>query len=107
MSGSLGDMGSLLKQAQQMQRELDRVREELKTAVVEGTSGGGAVRVRVTGDKNVQEVRIAPEVVQGGDVEALEDMVLAALNDGLRKADDLANEARARITGGIDLPGIF
>lgn len=107
MSGSLGDMGSLLRQAQQMQRELDRVREELRRSVVEGTSGGGAVRVEITGDRRVQSVQISDEAFAGQDKALLEDLLLAALRDGLTKAEALAEESMGRVTGGMNLPGLF
>ena len=107
MTGSFGEMGSLLKQAQQMQRDLDRVREELRTRTVEGTAGGGAVRVLVSGDRRIGKIEIADEVVAAGDRAALEDLVLAALRDGVDKAAAMAEEAMARVTGGVNLPGLF
>jgi len=107
MSGSFGELGSLLKQAQQMQRELDRVREELKTRTVEGIAGGGTVRVQVSGDRNVLKIEIAPELLAKPDKALLEDLVLAALRDGLGRASQVSSEAFARITGGIQLPGLF
>ncbi len=107
MTGSFGEMGSLLKQAQQMQRDLDRVREELRTRTVEGSAGGGAVRVLVTGDRQVAKVEIADEVVAAGDRAMVEDLVLAALRDGVAKAATMAEEAMARVTGGVNLPGLF
>jgi len=107
MSGSLGDMGNLLKQAQTMQRELDRVREELRGATVEGTAGGGAVRVVISGDRRVQSMEIAQEVVDSGDKAALEDLVCAALRDGMDRAQKLAEESLGQVTGGIQLPGLF
>jgi len=107
MSGSFGEFGSLLKQAQQMQRELDRVREELRQRTVEGTAGGGAVRVLVTGDRQVTRVEISPEVLKDGDAALVEDLVLTALRDGIGKAAKLAEESLGRVTGGIHLPGLF
>ncbi len=107
MSGSLGDMGSLLKQAQEMQRELDRVREELRRSKVEGTAGGGAVRIEITGDRKIQRVEIADDVANGGDKALLEDLVLAAMRDALSKAEALAEESMGRVTGGMNLPGLF
>ncbi len=107
MTGSFGEMGSLLKQAQQMQRDLDRVREELRSRTVEGSSGGGAVRVLVTGDRQIAKVEIADEVVKSGDRALLEDLVLAALRDGTAKASTMAEEAMSRVTGGVNLPGLF
>jgi DNA-binding YbaB/EbfC family protein len=108
MSGSLGDMGNLLRQAQEMQRELDRVKQELKEHVVEGASGGGIVRVELTADRlEVRKVEISPDAVKQGDRAVLEDLVLAALRDALRKAELHANEAMGRVTGGLNLPGFF
>ena len=107
MTGSFGELGSLLKQAQQMQRDLDRVREELRTKTVEGTAGGGAVRVLVTGDRQVSKVEIAPELLAKPDKQMLEDLLLAALRDGIAKATRMSNESLGRVTGGINLPGLF
>jgi DNA-binding YbaB/EbfC family protein len=107
MTGSFGELGSLLKQAQQMQRDLDRVREELRAKTVEGTAGGGAVRVLVTGDRQVVKVEIAPELLQRPDKQMLEDLMLGALRDGIAKATRMSTEALGKVTGGINLPGLF
>jgi len=107
MSGTFGDMGNLLKQAQQMQRELDRAREELRAARVEGTSGGGAVKVEVTGDGQVNRITIRKDAAAGGDVAMLEDLVLAAVRDGISKAQAMRDERMARVSGGLNLPGLF
>ena len=107
MSGSLGDMGNLLRQAQEMQRELDRVKEDLRNHTVEGTAGGGVVRIELTADRlEVRRVELAPEVL-GADRGMLEDLVLTALRDALRKAEQHANESMSKITGGLNLPGLF
>ena len=107
MSGSFGDMGNILRQAQEMQRELDRARETLRKASVEGTAGGGAVRVTVTGDRRLSSVEISKDVVAAGDKGMLEDLVLAAVRDGLEQAAKLEKESLGRVTGGMDLPGLF
>ncbi|HTF90211.1 MAG TPA: YbaB/EbfC family nucleoid-associated protein [Planctomycetota bacterium] len=107
MSGSFGEMGSLLKQAQEMQRELDRVRGELRAKTLEGSAGGGVVKVWVSGDRQVTKIEIAPEVIKDGDKKLLEDLVLAALRDGIGKATRLAEESLAKVTGGMNLPGLF
>jgi len=107
MSGSAGDMGSLLKQAQEMQRALDRVHAELADTVVDGTAGGGVVRVTVTGAKEVRAVEITPQILKTADHDTLEDLVLSAMRDALRKADELSNESIGKVTGGLDLPGLF
>lgn len=107
MSG-LGDMGNLLKQAQEMQRQVDRVKTQLRTSVVEGQSGGGAVRVELTSDRHeVKAVHVAPEVVSGGDSKLLEDLLVGALQDALRRAEESEKDAIGRVTGGMHLPGLF
>ena len=107
MSGSFGDMGNILRQAQEMQRELDKARGALRKASVEGTAGGGAVRVTVTGDRHVTAVEISAEVVSAADKSMLEDLVLAAVRNGLEQAAKLEKESLGRVTGGMDLPGLF
>jgi DNA-binding YbaB/EbfC family protein len=106
VTGPLGELGGLLKQAQQMQRDLDRAREQLAAITVEGSAGGGAVRVIVTGDRKVTKVEISPEALAQGDKEMLEDLILAAVRDGIDKASRLAEEALGKITGGLNLPGL-
>jgi hypothetical protein len=107
VSGSFGELGSLLKQAQQMQRDLDKARAELRERSVEGLAGGGLVKVLVTGDRQVTKVEIAPEALADRNKEELEELLLAALRDGIGKAKKLAEETMGRVTGGVNLPGLF
>ncbi len=107
MSGSFGEMGNLLKQAQTMQRAMDEARQELKQALVEGTSGGGMVRVQVTGEGQVNQVVLSDEVVNTADKAMLEELVLAALRDGIGKATRLREERLSKVTGGLNLPGLL
>ncbi len=107
MNNSFGEYGSLLKQAQRLQSEIDQAREQLKQTTVEGVAGGGAVRVTVTGDRMLTKVEIAPEIMLKPDRTLLEDLVLAAVRDGLTKAAKLSEETMGRITGGVQLPGLF
>jgi DNA-binding YbaB/EbfC family protein len=106
MSGAFGEMGNLLKQAQKMQRELDKAREELKGVRVEGTAGGGVVKVEVTGDGEVTSIKIAPDAL-AAETSMVEDLVLAAVRDGIARATTLRDERLGRVTGGLNLPGIF
>ena len=103
MSGTFGEMGNLLKQAQQMQREIDRAREELKKARLEG-SAGGAVRVEVDGEGGIARISIQPEAA--GDVRLLEEMVLAALSEAQARASKMRDERMSKVMGGLPLPGI-
>ena len=107
MSG-LGEMGNLLKQAQEMQRQVDRVRNELKTRVIEGRAGGGVVCVEVTADRHeVKGVRVSPDVLKSADPKLLEDLIHGAIQDALRRAEEIEREAIGRVTGGMHLPGLF
>lgn len=107
MSG-LGDMGNLLKQAQEMQRQLDRVRTDLRRRTVEGLAGGGVVRVEISADRHeVKQVRVAPEVLRTGDPKLVEDLLVGAMQDALRRAAEEEREAMGQVTGGMHLPGIF
>lgn len=105
--GSLGDMGNLLKQAQEMKRELDRAREELRTTVVSGSGGAGLVRVDATGDGSVVRLSIKPEALTGADARRLEEWTLAAVQEALERAKRTREERMARVTGGLNLPEIF
>jgi len=99
-------MGNLARMAQQMQAGIERVQAELAAATVEGSAGGGAVRVVVTGKQEIVSVAIDPEVAEGGDLELLQDLIVAATNDALRGARDVAEKKLGAVTGGMRLPGI-
>jgi hypothetical protein len=99
-------MGNLARMAQQMQAGIERVQAELATATVEGTAGGGAVRVVVTGKQEVVSVTIDPEVATAGDLDILQDLIVAATNDALREARELAEQKLGAVTGGMRLPGL-
>jgi DNA-binding YbaB/EbfC family protein len=97
------NMQQMLQQVQRMQRDMEAAQEALEKETVEGTAGGGAVRVRVSGALQVKSVTIAPEAVDPEDVEMLGDLVLAAVNEALRAAQELAAERMGGVTGGLDL----
>ncbi len=107
MTGAFGDMGNLLKQAQHMQSEVDRIEKELAATVLKGSAGGGAVEVEVTGDGMCKKVTISPEALAKGEREMIEDLVLAAVRDGLARARALKKERMQRAMGGLNLPGLF
>ena len=103
------NMQQLLKQAQKMQQEMLAAQESLKDEVVEASAGGGMVTVKVTGDLTIKSIAIDPEAVDPQDVELLQDMVLAAINEALRSAQELASAQLGGITGGLGglgLPGL-
>ena len=99
------NMNAMLKQVQKMQADMAKAQEELKNEVVEASSGGGMVTVKVSGDLEVREVRIDPEAVDPDDAELLQDMVLAAVNEALRAAQELAASKLIAATGGLGGPG--
>ena len=100
------NMNALMKQAQKMQKQMEETQAALAEQVIETTSGGGAVKVSITGKKEIKEIKINPEVVDPDDVEMLEDLMLTAVNEAIRQADELANGAMSKIAGG-GLGGMF
>jgi nucleoid-associated protein EbfC len=103
------NMNQMLKQVQKMQQEMMAAQESLKDEVVEASAGGGMVTVQVTGDLNIKSVKIDPEAVDPEDVELLQDMVLAAVNEAVRSAQELASSKLGGIAGGLGglgLPGL-
>lgn len=99
-----GNMNNMMKQVQKMQKEMTKMQEELQQRVLEATSGGGVVRVEVSGKKEIVSLVIDPEAVDPDDVEMLQDMIVAAVNEGLRKVDDMMAEEMKKLTGGLNLP---
>jgi len=104
--GKLANLGSMLKQAQQMGGRLQQIAEELKTKRVEGTAGGGLVTVEVNGAGEVLSCRIDPSLITSGDRELIEDLVPAAMNQALAKSRELHAEAMKSLTAGLDMPGM-
>lgn len=106
MAQSIGGMGNLLKQAQDMQGRIAKIQEELAHKTVEGSAGGGMVQVTVNGQFNLVSVKIEPSVISGDDKEMLQDLILAAVNDGMRKAREMVSTEMSKITGGFKIPGL-
>ena len=99
-------MANLQRMAQQMQQEMARVQSELEAATVDGSAGGGVVKATVTGKQEVVSITIDPSAVDPGDVEMLQDLVVAAVNDALRASRELAEEKLSAVTGGLKIPGM-
>lgn len=99
--GMPGNMNNLMKQAQKMQRQMEETTKELEEKEVTATAGGGAVEVTVSGKKEVVKVKLAEEVVDPDDIEMLEDLIVAATNEALRKMEELSQQSMAKITGGL------
>ena len=102
--GGMGNMQNMMKQMQKMQKKMAEAQEELGQQKIEGTAGGGMVTVVVSGHKEVLDVQIKPEAVDPDDVEMLQDLVLAAVNDALKKAEELTNNTMGQFTKGMNLP---
>lgn len=98
--------GDMMKQVQKMQAKMEEVQKELENKRVEGTSGGGMVKVIANGKQEILEIKIDPEVVNKEDVEMLEDLVLAAVNQAREKSVEVQNEEMAKLTGGLKIPGM-
>lgn len=96
----------ILKQAQQLQAKMLKAQEELGKAIVEGSAGGGVVKVVMTGHQEVTSIKISPEVVSAEDVELLEDMILAALREATQKSKALVESTMGSLTGGLKIPGM-
>ena len=105
--GMGGDFGGLMKQAQKMQKDMERIKTALEEMVVEASSGGGVVTVHANGSREVLAVKIKPEAVDPDDVEMLEDLVQSAVNAALKKSQELSDREMAKVTGGLNLPGMF
>ena len=98
---------SLIKQAQQLQAKLAKAQEELGNKTVEASSGGGAVKVVMDGHQKVHSVEITPEVADSGDVEILQDLVMTAVNEAIAASQELAADHLGKVTGGLNVPGLF
>lgn len=102
----LGSMAQLMKQANQMQMKMKKVQEEVAKMVFDGSAGGGAVKVKASGEGKLLSLTIDPEVMKSGDVEMLQDLLMAASNDALKLAKDTSTKEMEKVTGGIGIPGM-
>jgi nucleoid-associated protein EbfC len=101
------NMKDLMKQAQKMQQEMMKQQEELENKNFEATSGGGMVTVQINGKFEVKSIKIDPQAVDPEDVEMLEDLILAALQEAFKVASEASNDAMGKLTGGMKIPGMF
>ena len=100
-------MQDMLKQAQMMQERMEAVQAEVEQKTVEASAGGGVITVIANGKKEIESITIKPEAVDPEDVETLQDLIMVAVNDAIKKADDLMAEGMSEITGGLNIPGLF
>jgi DNA-binding YbaB/EbfC family protein len=105
-SGSMGNMGGLAKQLQQMQADMLKAQEQLADETVEVTAGGGMVKIVITGHQRVQSIELKPEIVDPEDVEMLQDLLLAAINQAIEQSQAMAAQRLEGLTGGMNIPGL-
>ena len=100
-------MNKLMKQVQKMQQNMTKLQEELNERTVEASAGGGVVKAIANGKKQLVSIEIKPEAVDPDDVEMLQDLVMAAVNEALQKAEDMVADEMNKLTGGLNIPGLF
>jgi DNA-binding YbaB/EbfC family protein len=103
----MGNMNAIMKQAQKMQAEMEKVQEEVKDMTFEATAGGGMVKAVALGNSTIQSLTIDPEAVDPEDVEMLQDMITAAVNEALRGVSELGAQRMSAVTGGMNIPGLM
>ncbi len=101
------DMRFLMKQAQQMQRKMEEMKNELAKKEIKVSSGGGMIEITVNGQQEINEIKIEPDVIDVNEKEMLEDLILAAVNEALRQSKELAAQEMSKLTGGANIPGLF
>lgn len=105
--GGASNMQSMLKQAQKMQEDMAQKQEELEARVYDISAGGGVVNVKINGKKEILAVKFSPEIVDPDDIETLEDLIVAAINEAIKKVEAVSAEEMQQITGALNLPGMF
>lgn len=105
--GGMGNMQSIMRQAQKMQEELGKKQQELQEKSYEVSTGGGAVSLKIKGDKTIEELRLSPEVVDPDDIEMLQDLIISAFKEAFEQIDKEADETMGQMTGGLKIPGLF
>tara|TARA_Y100001933_G_scaffold223303_1_gene234791 strand:- start:1031 stop:1375 length:345 start_codon:yes stop_codon:yes gene_type:complete len=102
-----GNMGNMMKQVQKMQSQMQKTQEEIENKEFTASAGGGAITVKVNGKKEMLGIEIDEDVVDPDDVEMLQDLILAAVNEAMRTADDAMSKEMGKLTGGMNIPGLF
>lgn len=105
--GGMGNMQKMMKQVQKMQADMAKLQDELGNMTVEASAGGGAVKIIMTGKQEVQGIEIDPDVLNPEEVDMVQDLLMAAFNEALRKSQDMAAQEMNKITGGLKMPGMF
>ncbi len=106
-AGMPGNMNQMMKQVQKMQRDMEKTQQELEEKIYESSAGGGTIHVKVTGKKELKEIILDPSIVDPDDVEMLQDLIMVAVNEALKTAETEIAREMGKITGGMNLPGMF
>ncbi len=106
-SGGGGNMQSMMKQAQKMQEDMASLQEDLEGREYDISAGGGVVHVKINGKREILNIELSPEIVDPDDIETLSDILVAAVNEAVKKVDAVSNEEMGKVTGGLGLPGMF
>lgn len=101
------NMGKMMKQVQKMQADMAKLQDQLGEMTVEATAGGGAVKIVMSGKQEVKEIAMDPEILNPDEVEMVQDLLIAAFNEAIRKSQDLSTQEMGKITGGLKIPGLF
>ena len=107
MGGGPQNMQSMIKQAQKMQEDMNALQAELETKEYEISAGGGMVKISINGKKEVKSIKISPDIVDPDDIETLEDIITAGINEAIKRVEDTAAEEMSKVTGSLNIPGIF
>lgn len=107
MGGMGGNMNNMIRQAQKMQQEMMKMQNEIEEQEFEATAGGGVITIKMTGAKQLTAVEIKPEAVDPDDVEMLQDLIITAINEAMKKVDEANNSKMSKLTGGMSIPGLF
>ena len=107
LGGSPQNMNAMIKQAQKMQEDMNALQAELETKEYEISAGGGMVKISINGKKEVKSIKISPDIVDPDDIETLEDIITAGINEAIKRVEDTAAEEMSKVTGSLNIPGIF
>lgn len=107
MGGGMPNMNNMMKQVQQMQKKMQEVQEEVEKRELEVSAGGGAIAVKINGKKEIMSIEIKPEVIDPDDVEMLQDLIVAAVNEAIRSAEEMVSKEMSKVTGNMNIPGLF
>ncbi len=107
MGGGPSNMNAMIKQAQKLQEQMETLQEELDAREHEITAGGGVIKIKIMGTLEVKSIELAPEIVDPDDIETLSDLMVAAVNEAIKKVNDINNAEKEKITGSLNVPGLF